>query len=127
MEFQITSMHVTSAVQKQLGVFSKCHFMSATPLLCNLRCIQRMVNALLQHTYSSTSSSRGSVLSLCVNDPFAKNFIYSYVPRYYTWNQSNQQWDRRKRRNTTETPGIFQTSMWDGYTQKVQSKGNAYV
>ena len=36
--FKITSMHVTSAGQKQLGVFLKCHSMNATPPLCNLRC-----------------------------------------------------------------------------------------
>ena len=118
MNFQITSVHVTSAVQKQLGVFLKCHFMSTTPTVVQLAVYLENGQHVYFNTHTAAQVAAGEVpratltsfLSLCVNDPFAKTLIYSDVPRCYTWNQSNEQWDRRKRETPTETPGIFETS-----------------
>ncbi|UYV84577.1 hypothetical protein LAZ67_X002675 [Cordylochernes scorpioides] len=45
---------------------------------------------------------------LCQQDPFAKNLLYSEVPRYYTWNASRKSFCRRKQGTSVpEHEGIF--------------------
>nr|XP_036228731.1 uncharacterized protein LOC118682893 [Bactrocera oleae] len=43
----------------------------------------------------------------CQNDNFAKTLLYSEVPRYYRWNNSNKQWQRRIQGTPVENqPGV---------------------
>ncbi|XP_055614537.1 uncharacterized protein LOC129760881, partial [Uranotaenia lowii] len=37
-----------------------------------------------------------SYFTICQNDPFARTLLYSEVPRYYTWNKSSRNFQRRK-------------------------------
>lgn len=46
--------------------------------------------------------------SLCQTDDFAKTLLYSEVPRYYTWNASRKQFQRRKQGQTVvDHPNVF--------------------
>jgi len=47
---------------------------------------------------------------LCRQDAFAKTLLYCDVPRYYTWNASRKQFQRRKQGSIVEGhPGVWAT------------------
>ncbi|XP_035211100.1 uncharacterized protein LOC118185339 [Stegodyphus dumicola] len=48
-----------------------------------------------------------SFVRLCIEVKFAHTLLYHQVPKYYTWNNANKKWNRRKiGNNVPDHPGI---------------------
>lgn len=51
----------------------------------------------LQRADRPPSTTLTSFFEMCQKDNFAKTLMYAEMPKYYTWNQSSKQFQRRKR------------------------------
>ncbi|XP_035205933.1 uncharacterized protein LOC118180959 [Stegodyphus dumicola] len=48
-----------------------------------------------------------SFFRICIEDEFARTLLYHQVPKYYTWDNVNKKWNRRKiGNNVPDHPGI---------------------
>ncbi|CAF4836778.1 unnamed protein product [Pieris macdunnoughi] len=64
----------------------------------------------LQRVDRPPSTTLTSFFEMCQNDDFARTLLYSEMPRYYTWNQSSKQFQRRKRGQPVPGyPRVFST------------------
>lgn len=54
----------------------------------------------VQRAETPPATTLTSFFAICQSDPFARTLLYSDMPRYYTWNASSKNFQRRKQGNT---------------------------
>lgn len=100
-------------------------------LLCIWRCIwsicQRVyfkASNATQRSVTPSATTLTSFFAICQSDQFARTLLYSEMQRYYTWNASSKNFQRRKQGDAV--PGYPDVRSTDalGRMYKVHPKNN---
>jgi hypothetical protein len=89
------------AAHRILGLPMHQHYPPVMQLAIHLENGQRVyfteTNAVNRGLSEPPKTTLTEFFKLCQNDTFAKTLLYVEVPQYYTWDNKNKQWNRRKR------------------------------
>jgi hypothetical protein len=100
------------AVWRILGFFIQERYPTVVHLSVHLENVQRIyfTPGNLQQLQAAPHKTLTAFIHLCRQDAFAKTPLYCDVRRYYTWNASRKQFQRRKQGSMVEGhPGVWAT------------------